>query len=168
MRTIYHSKIGGLMIESGIRADGSRALMRLDFPSEELAATLPNAADITDDPIISQTALELNEYFSGTRKTFDVPLMAQGTPFRERVWEELKLIPYGEVISYVELARRIGNPNASRAVGGANHNNPISILIPCHRVIASDGSLCGYGGEVWRKVWLLEHEGFVPRKPGIK
>ncbi|MCL2851703.1 MAG: methylated-DNA--[protein]-cysteine S-methyltransferase [Defluviitaleaceae bacterium] len=166
MQAVYESsQIGALMIESGVRADGSKALKRLDFPNGETAKSLPRAAEVTDDPIIVQCARELDEYFSGTRKMFDVPIMPEGTPFREKVWGELSRISYGEAISYAELARRVGNPKASRAVGGANHNNPISIIIPCHRVIAANGSLCGYGGEVWRKEWLLEHEGFSLRKP---
>ena len=164
MRAVYESKIGSLMIESGVRADGGVALKRLDFPSDGLSKSFPRTADVSGDPIIAQCARELDEYFSGTRKTFDLPLMPEGTPFREKVWAELQRIPYGEAISYAELARRTGNPKASRAVGGANHHNPISIIIPCHRVIAADGSLCGYGGEVWRKEWLLRHEGFTPRK----
>ena len=162
MKAVYESKIGALMIESGVCPKGGAALKRLDFPGEDLAKSLPKAAGVSGDPIMAQCVRELDEYFSGMRKIFDVPLMPEGTPFREKVWAELKRIPYGEAISYAELARRVGNPKASRAVGGANHNNPISIIIPCHRVIASNGSLCGYGGEVWRKEWLLKHEGFKP------
>ena len=104
-------------------------------------------------------ALQLGEYFSGTRREFDLPLRLKGTPFQERVWHSLLDIRYGETWSYGELARRIGNPNASRAVGLANGRNPISILVPCHRVIGADGSLTGYGGGLDRKRWLLSHEG---------
>ena len=164
MQAIYESKIGMILIESGVRADGSKALARLDFKEQEQAKYFPLAADVCGDPIITQCVLELDEYFAGMRRSFDVPLMLNGTAFRQKVWLELARIPYGMAISYIELARRVGNPKAPRAVGGANHNNPISIIIPCHRVIAADGSLCGYGGGVWRKEWLLEHEGFALKK----
>jgi methylated-DNA-[protein]-cysteine S-methyltransferase len=87
-----------------------------------------------------------------------LPLRLEGTPFQQRVWESLTEIPYGETWSYGELAKRIGNPNASRAVGLANGSNPIAILVPCHRVIGADGSLTGYGGGLDRKRWLLSHE----------
>lgn len=102
---------------------------------------------------------QLSAYFAGTLHHFDVPLAAQGTPFQKHVWRALCDIPYGETISYGELARRIGNPKASRAVGLANGRNPISIIVPCHRVIGANGSLTGYGGGLPRKRWLLQHEG---------
>jgi methylated-DNA-[protein]-cysteine S-methyltransferase len=101
----------------------------------------------------------LASYFRGERKTFDIALAPKGTPFQQRVWAELLLIPYGETISYVELARRVGNPKASRAVGGANGCNPIWLIVPCHRVIGSDGTLTGYAGGVGIKLALLELEG---------
>jgi len=101
---------------------------------------------------------QLREYFEGKRKEFTVALDLQGSVFQLKVWNELLKIPYGETISYLELARRIGDTKALRAVGGANANNPVSVLIPCHRVIGMDGKLVGYGGGIWRKKWLLEHE----------
>ena len=101
---------------------------------------------------------QLREYFEGKRKQFTVPLDLHGTPFQLKVWNELKNIPYGNTISYLELAGRVGDTKALRAVGGANANNPVSILIPCHRVIGMDGKLVGYGGGLKRKKWLLEHE----------
>ena len=101
---------------------------------------------------------ELNAYFAGKLRQFTVPVKAKGTPFRERVWDELCQIPYGETASYKDIAERIGNPKAVRAVGGANHNNPISIIIPCHRVIGASGSLTGYGGGLEAKKLLLELE----------
>jgi len=103
--------------------------------------------------------LQLGEYFSGKRRAFDLPLRLRGTSFQERVWRTLLEIRYGETLSYGELARRIGNPNASRAVGLANGRNPVSIVVPCHRVIGADGSLTGYGGGLSAKRWLLAHEG---------
>jgi len=101
---------------------------------------------------------QLHAYFLGKLESFDVELAPEGTPFQQRVWKELLKIPYGETISYGELSRRIGNPNASRAVGLANGSNPIGIVVPCHRVIGANGTLTGYGGGLPRKKWLLEHE----------
>jgi methylated-DNA-[protein]-cysteine S-methyltransferase len=108
---------------------------------------------------LAATVVQLNEYFNGGRREFDLPLYFEGTTFQRRVWQELTEIPYGETWSYGQLARRIGKPSASRAVGLANGRNPISILVPCHRVIGADGSLTGYGGGLERKRWLLAHEG---------
>jgi methylated-DNA-[protein]-cysteine S-methyltransferase len=102
---------------------------------------------------------QISEYFRGIRYTFDLPLVLQGTSFQRQVWEQLLGIPYGKTRSYHEVARAIDRPRAMRAVGAANARNPISIIVPCHRVIGSDGSLTGYGGGIWRKEWLLKHEG---------
>ena len=101
---------------------------------------------------------QLEEYFRGERREFDLPIRARGTPFQQRAWHSLQEIPYGETRSYGEQARSIGNPNASRAVGLANGRNPIAIVIPCHRVIGANGSLTGFGGGLERKRWLLSHE----------
>lgn len=101
---------------------------------------------------------QLREYFQGARKQFTVPLDLEGSPFQLKVWNELLKIPYGTTITYLELARRIGDIKALRAVGGANATNPLAVLIPCHRVIGADGKLVGYGGGLWRKKWLLEHK----------
>ncbi|MGB3310202.1 MAG: methylated-DNA--[protein]-cysteine S-methyltransferase [Nodosilinea sp.] len=109
-------------------------------------------------PHLDTLRTELGEYFAGERTTFTVPLALQGTPFQTTVWEELQRIPHGETIAYDELARRIGQPTAMRAVARANGTNRISILVPCHRVIGKDGSLTGYGGGLWRKRLLLELE----------
>ena len=110
-------------------------------------------------PLLAEAARQLAAYFAGQLTDFDLPLAPQGTEFQRTVWRNLQDIPYGETISYGELAKRIHNPNASRAVGLANGRNPISILVPCHRVIGADGSLTGYGGGLARKQWLLAHEG---------
>jgi methylated-DNA-[protein]-cysteine S-methyltransferase len=101
----------------------------------------------------------MDEYFEGSRKEFQLPLAPEGTDFQKRVWSELLNIPYGATCSYLDVARALGDANAIRAVGAANGRNPISIIIPCHRVIGADGSLTGYGGGLWRKEWLLRHEG---------
>jgi methylated-DNA-[protein]-cysteine S-methyltransferase len=114
-----------------------------------------------DDKRLAKPREQLDAYFAGSLVDFDLDLAPQGTPFQMRVWRALCDIPLGETISYGTLARRIGNPNASRAVGLANGQNPISIIVPCHRVIGSDGSLTGYGGGLPRKRFLLQHEARV-------
>lgn len=108
--------------------------------------------------IIDDCINQLNEYFAGKRQNFDITLKLIGTEFQKIVWYELLKIPYGVTISYRELSRRIDNEKAIRAVGAANGKNPVNIIVPCHRVIGADGSLTGYGGGLWRKKWLLEHE----------
>ena len=102
--------------------------------------------------------IQLEEYFNGLRKEFDLKLNPVGTVFQNSVWDELKMIPYGKTRSYMDQTKMLGNIKAIRAVASANGKNPISIVIPCHRVIGSDGSLTGYAGGLWRKKWLLEHE----------
>jgi AraC family transcriptional regulator of adaptative response/methylated-DNA-[protein]-cysteine methyltransferase len=111
-----------------------------------------------EHPVLSGLAGQLREYFDGTRHTFDLPLRPRGSEFQLRVWRALCAIPYGTTTSYAEMARRVGSPAAVRAVGTTNGRNQMAIVIPCHRVIASDGSLSGYGGGRWRKQWLLDHE----------
>nr|WP_040455755.1 methylated-DNA--[protein]-cysteine S-methyltransferase [Kribbella catacumbae] len=114
---------------------------------------------LRDDSILPEVEQQLKEYFAGERTTFDVPLKLTGTPFQQRVWEALQDIPYGEVTTYGQLAATLGLvPGASRAVGLANGKNPVSIIVPCHRVIGSTGSLTGYGGGLDRKQRLLDHE----------
>ena len=108
--------------------------------------------------LIEALEFELKEYFAGDRKEFTVPVDAPGTEFQMQVWKRLQKIPFGNTISYARLASDIGNPGAQRAVGRANGDNRFAIIIPCHRVIRSDGTLSGYGGGVWRKQWLLIHE----------
>ena len=121
--------------------------------------------DRTDAPLLApgtallhEAARQLDAYFAGTLTVFDLPLHLLGTPFQLRCWQALLTIPYAETISYGEQAERAGNAKAARAVGGANHRNPISIIVPCHRVIGADGSLTGYGGGLDMKRWLLAHE----------
>ena len=109
-------------------------------------------------PLLDQTRRELAEYFAGTRRRFEVPLSFPGTPFQERVWSALCSIGYGERISYLEQSRRVGDEKAIRAVAQANGQNPIAIMVPCHRVINSDGKLGGYGGGLLRKQFLLDLE----------
>jgi methylated-DNA-[protein]-cysteine S-methyltransferase len=148
------SPIGRLLLTS----DGTNLTGVFMEPSGKAQSTDGWVEDATVEPLAA-TLEQLSEYFAGTRRVFDLPLRLQGTAFQQRVWRELREIPYGETWSYGQLAKRIGNPSASRAVGLANGRNPISILVPCHRVIGADGSLTGYGGGLERKRWLLAHEG---------
>ncbi|HEU5261984.1 MAG TPA: methylated-DNA--[protein]-cysteine S-methyltransferase [Gemmatimonadales bacterium] len=109
--------------------------------------------------LLARARQQLDEYFAGTRTTFDLPLSPAGTPFQRRVWDALRAIPYGTTVSYGELARRLGDRRTTRAVGAANGKNPIPIIVPCHRVVGARGELTGFGGGLDRKRWLLEHEG---------
>lgn len=115
-------------------------------------------AQETATPLLENAAKEIKAYFRGDLQEFSIPYNLEGTDFRIRVWQELTRIPYGETISYRELACRVGNPRACRAVGQANHHNPLSIIIPCHRVIGKGGELVGYGGGLEKKAWLLNWE----------
>lgn len=116
------------------------------------------AGENRETPLIKKAYEQLSEYFAGIRKEFDVPLAPEGTKFQKKVWKELQKIPYGETRSYREIAAAIGNPKACRAIGGANHNNPVMIMIPCHRVIGANGSMTGYGGGIRVKEYLLALE----------
>jgi len=152
--TYFESPIGRLLLTS----DGAALTGLYMEPSRKAQCTDGWAEDVSVAPL-SATVRQLSEYFEGTRREFDLPLRLQGTMFQTRVWRELTEIPYGQTWSYGQLAKRIDKPSASRAVGLANGRNPISILVPCHRVIGADGSLTGYGGGIERKRWLLAHEG---------
>ena len=147
----FESPVGELLLTS----DG-QVLTGLHFAGPEPADPGP---DCPRDPApFDQVREQLAAYFTGRLRAFNLPLEPQGTPFQRRVWSELRRIPFGETISYGELARRIGQPGASRAVGRANGQNPIAVIVPCHRVIGANGSLTGFGGGMDRKRWLLEHE----------
>ena len=113
--------------------------------------------------LLARSLAQLDEYFKGQRREFNLPLEPDGTEFQQQVWRQLLTIPYGHTASYLDIARRLGNPKAIRAVGAANGRNPISLIIPCHRIIGRNGSLIGYGGGLWRKEWLLNHEGCQPQ-----
>ncbi|WP_223669597.1 methylated-DNA--[protein]-cysteine S-methyltransferase [Kangiella shandongensis] len=111
--------------------------------------------------VLERTKQQLREYFEGQRQTFDIPLDSNGTEFQKIVWQTLMKIPFGKTWNYGQLAQAIGNKNASRAVGAANGKNPISIIVPCHRVIGANGKLTGYAGGLKAKEWLLKHEGVL-------
>lgn len=146
--TTFDSMVGPLLLTS----DGT-ALTRLLFDAE------PDPAwSAQPDAVLTEAARQLAAYFAGERTEFDLPLAAAGTPFQQATWLALREIRYAETISYGELARRVGNPNASRAVGLANGRNPISIVVPCHRVIGANRALTGYGGGLDRKRALLDLE----------
>lgn len=145
---IYETPLGKIII-----TENGEAITGLYFRE-----TLPEGVYSRETPLIKRAYQELQEYLAGKRQGFDLPLSPQGTDFQQKVWKALQNIPYGAVCSYKEIARAIGNEKACRAVGGANNKNPISIIIPCHRVIGADGSLVGYGGGLELKKQLLELE----------
>ncbi|WP_315852143.1 methylated-DNA--[protein]-cysteine S-methyltransferase [Paludisphaera soli] len=152
----FASPIGELLLAA--KGDRLWKLHMLHGPSDPRAS---EGLDQARSAFLDDVRGQLDAYFSGRSRGFDLPLAGEGTAFQSRVWAELSKIPYGETISYAELARRVGDPNAARAVGGANGRNPIAIVVPCHRVIAADGRLGGFGGGGDRKLWLLQHEAEV-------
>lgn len=123
-----------------------------DRPSKEIPSHLKEAAS------------QLLEYFNGQRTTFDLKLNPSGTDFQKKVWKELLSIPFGKTTTYLDMAKRLGDPKCIRAAASANGKNPLWIIIPCHRVLGSDGSLTGYAGGLWRKKWLLDHENPVKQQ----
>lgn len=139
-------------------------LTGMHMSEQRHAPKLPAGCE-RDDAGLAHVVEQLNAYFAGELTDFEIPMEMRGTDFQRRVWSALCEIPYGETISYGELARRVGSPNGSRAVGLANGRNPVAIIVPCHRVIGADGSLTGYGGGLDRKVWLLEHEAAHRSRP---
>lgn len=146
-KTYYKTPIGIAKIEGN--NDGITAITVVN---EEIESSL-------DIPICLQDCVQqLKEYFTGNLKTFNLKLNPQGTEFQKKVWEALLNVPFGKTRTYLEQSKVLGNVKAIRAVAGANGKNPIWIVIPCHRIIGSDGSLTGYAGGLWRKKWLLEHE----------
>ena len=134
-------------------AEEEGTLVHLDF-----AEALPAGCVQGANALLEQAAGQLDQYFAGALTAFDVPLRLVGTVFQRRVWQALLDIPYGETRTYGQIAAQVGAPKAARAVGGANHVNPISIIVPCHRVIGADGRMVGYGGGLWRKEALLQLE----------
>ncbi len=156
MTTTYYSHIDCPLGRLIVQGDGE-FITGLYLPQHK-GWDGPDAARIQSASPFVAVRQQLAEYFAGERQQFDVPLKLAGTPFQQRVWQELVRIPYGTTITYVELARRVGKPTASRAVGNANGRNPISILVPCHRVIGANGKLTGYAGGIDKKQSLLAWE----------
>jgi methylated-DNA-[protein]-cysteine S-methyltransferase len=151
--TILASPFGPVCV-----AGATTGLMRVDFQHGD--RPVRPAATWQEDPEHLETAVhQLREYFQGQRQSFTLPLTPPGTPFQQRVWQELQRIPFGTTLTYRQLAERLGMPQAARAVGHANGRNPLAIVIPCHRLIGSDGQLRGYASGIALKQRLLEHEG---------
>jgi methylated-DNA-[protein]-cysteine S-methyltransferase len=145
----YDSPVGGIGI-----AEDNGAICRVFFSGGKTLAGFATA----ETPLIRKAAAQIKEYFEGKRADFDLPLALRGTDFQMSVWKILQTIPAGETRSYKEVAAMLGNPRASRAVGMANHRNPVAIIVPCHRVIGQDGSMTGYAGGLPAKEYLLELE----------
>jgi methylated-DNA-[protein]-cysteine S-methyltransferase len=150
---IYPSPLGNLAITAN-----SEYIQSVLFENQTDPVATTATSTSPNHPLIQTCCTQLQEYFDGARKQFDLPLQQSGTPFQQKVWTALSIIEYGSTITYLVLSKRIGNTKAIRAVGTANGCNKLSIIVPCHRVIGSNGSLVGYSGELWRKKWLLDHE----------
>ena len=151
----YNSPIGIIQIK--INKENIEELIFINSGNEK--KSYENETDFQHkSPLIVNCLQQLEEYFTGSRKVFELPVTQPGTSFQQKVWNELLHIPYGKTTSYLLLSKSLGDVKATRAVGSANGKNKICIIVPCHRVIGSNGDLIGYGGELWRKKWLLEHE----------
>ena len=171
MATSSPDRITNLTIDSPLGP------LRLDARGDALHALhLPEAAEPDRSPhrvpgrggVLAETARQLRAYFAGRLQAFELPLAVEGTEFQRAVWHALVAIPYAATCSYGDIARAVGNPTASRAVGAANGRNPIAIIVPCHRVIGANGALTGYGGGMPAKRWLLAHEARVAgRQPSL-
>lgn len=147
MRAIISSPLGNLML-----VENDNQLTEATFTEKEITS-------IPENKLLAMAKTQLDEYFAGERKAFNLMLNPSGTDFQHKVWQELSLIPYGETVSYQEVAIRLGDPKSIRAAATANGKNPLAIIIPCHRVIGSQGEMTGYAGGIQRKKDLLTHEG---------
>ncbi len=152
--TYYESPVGWLEIKADEDAVHALLFVKTGKNSDNISLRNNPVENIPTQQCITQ----LHEYFKGNRKTFDFPFNQEGTAFQLKVWHALTDIPFGKTISYLELSKRIGDTKAIRAVGTTNGKNQLAIVVPCHRVIGSNGTLVGYAGELWRKKWLLDHE----------
>jgi len=150
---VYQSPVGKIWIK-----EENGTIIGLFLTDKENWEETKEFVKTEETKVLQEARKQLQEYFNGSRKKFNVPLNPHGTAFQQKVWKALQEIPYGQTRSYGEIAAAIGNPKASRAVGGANNKNPIMIFIPCHRVIGADGSLVGFGGGIEVKKYLLELE----------
>lgn len=146
-KVVINSPLGFVLIEGS-----DEGISKISVTTNEmvLSESIPS--------LFSEVVMQLNEYFEGKRTDFRFKMNPSGTDFQKKVWEELLKIPFGKTASYQEITNKLGDPKAIRAVANANGKNPLWIVVPCHRVIGSDGSLTGYAGGLWRKKWLLEHE----------
>jgi methylated-DNA-[protein]-cysteine S-methyltransferase len=144
----YLSPLGNILIRCT-----DESIIQVTFTENEDAKEECNTHSL-----LAETVAQLKSYFDRSLQQFDLPLNPQGTSFQKQVWKDLEGIKFGKTSSYFQMSKQLGNEKAIRAVGNANGKNPVAIIIPCHRVIGSDGSLIGYSGKLWRKKWLLEHE----------
>ena len=152
----YQSPVGLLNII--IKERFITEIVFCEKPEVEKKESIGAIISSENNSVFNDFKTQLDEYFAGERIVFDLKIQQAGTPFQQQVWNELAKIPFGKTISYLQLSQRIGNVKAIRAVGAANGKNNLPIVIPCHRVIGSNGTLTGYAGGLWRKQWLLEHE----------
>lgn len=152
-QTIIKTPLGATLIEGD-----ENGVSKISVSDEVLAISPEVPAEL------AQAVSQLQEYFAGNLKDFQLKLNPEGTEFQQKVWKELLKIPFGKTFSYLELSKKLGDVKAIRAVASANGKNPLWIVVPCHRVIGSDGSLTGYAGGLWRKKWLLEHENPSPQQ----
>ncbi len=152
--TVAESPVGALTVVA--TDDGLRAILWSDDDPERVR--LADSVDDPTHPVIAQAVSQLREYFAGDRTEFDVPLDPVGTEFQRAAWDALRTIDYGTTVSYGEQAHRMGDRRKARAVGAANGRNPISIIVPCHRVVGANGALTGFAGGIDTKAWLLAHE----------
>jgi methylated-DNA-[protein]-cysteine S-methyltransferase len=155
--TIYYDSPVGLL---RIKNEGDALSEIIFIKTEDQAEIKKSKKSITKPvtPILKKCTAQLDDYFSGKNLQFDLPIAQEGTPFQQRVWKGLLSIPKGKTLSYLQFSKQLGNEKAIRAVGTANGKNNVSIIVPCHRIIGSNGTLVGYGGGLWRKQWLLNHE----------
>ncbi len=154
----YNSPLGTILLQAE-----DEQLTVAGFTEEQTAS----ANEAASSPVLQKTILQLDEYFAGTRQQFDLPLNPAGTAFQQKVWQQLVQIPFGETITYLHMAKRLGNVKSIRAAASANGKNPLAIIIPCHRVVGADGKLTGYAGGLHRKQWLLEHEAKMAGKQSV-
>ena len=152
MNSIFISYVESHIGTIEIKAD-EQSILSVQFKDTNKVET-----SFSENEISKNGKQQLSEYFASERKEFELPLKLSGTDFQNKVWTELQVIPYGKTISYLQLAKNLGDPKCIRAAGTANGKNPFAIVVPCHRVIGSNGDLIGYAGGLWRKQWLLEHE----------
>jgi methylated-DNA-[protein]-cysteine S-methyltransferase len=161
LRSTHDTPIGRLTLVAD--ADGLRAVLWPDdraarVPLDGRPSVASGGASHDPDEVLRETARQLDEYLAGARREFDLPLAPAGTPFQQAVWTVLRAIPYGATMSYADQARALGNANKARAVGAADGRNPLSIVVPCHRVTGAGGRLTGFAGGLEAKAWLLAHE----------
>ncbi|MCU6478906.1 methylated-DNA--[protein]-cysteine S-methyltransferase [Arthrobacter sp. A2-55] len=156
VHTVFDSPIG--LLTAVANDDGLAAVYMAEHKRRPGGETFGPLVPAAASPVLAATREQLGEYFAGQRREFSIPLAPAGNPFQHRVWDALRLIPYGELRTYGELAEMLGDRSMAQAVGSANGRNPISIIVPCHRVVGADGSLVGYAGGLDRKQFLLELE----------